>query len=702
MFQLSWTLFATQFSLSLLLITPSVVNSYLHQSKDSLRDALDILARKQRSLDISSQQSQNYYNPLRTIKYADVPIMDDDDDDDDDDNNDDNEDDLDFISMNDSDELNDIDEKNFQRINDIKFIMDSLRNLKSRLKTKSPQHDNEPSLFRERERIGSNKRDTEHLNVENHNHNDLTQSFLYTLHNSPLYNNDALDGSDEYPGLHALPANDLSVEMFQPSFYDKYKDDQRDKINFDGGRRSFTQLSPSTTMAKQIAMVHYPISRNYKTNMKRFPIAKRSENTKKLSDIRSSQESTDPKVAQDLKSLFGTHTILKENSTTFSNIHDHNSNHINNKMEHNYEQTNLDKYKRMESTATNFPTGDMTKHNNDGQNEVEPTIMASMNNIEDKSKMKKNKIKKNIDWSEYFGIDRRRKKTELLAQPGTQDQDDEWLLQKYYTIIAENLRNNHLLSLNNDNKTESDGSDGDNGGEKRDKLEQMDERLKNVKNLIMKDAAKYSMSDNDAEVDSQQFKDVVMARLAAAYSLEKMRRALNDFKNSIGIEHPTTTSQKSAKYKDNNFSNKHINHDKRQNINNIDMRHPVKLHYDNHIPDLELYNECSELSRIETSCKFVERRDSYSLFIPCVMYKICRLCDNKRLCATELLLETNRICDSNFDARDSLDLQKQCLQYALMILQMRPLRIITETSNCYNGILINSCLRHYQQLNRPM
>lgn len=197
--------------------------------------------------------------------------------------------------------MNNIDETNFQRINDIKFIMDSLRNLKNRLKTKSPQHDNEPSLFRERERIGSHKRDTEHSNIENHNYNDLTQSFLYTLHNSPLYNNDALDGTDEYPGIHALPANDLSIEMFQPSFYDKYKHDQRDKINFEDGRRLFTQLSPSTTIAKQVAMVHYPISRDYKNSMKRFPIAKRSENTKKLSGITSSQESTDPKVSLNVK-----------------------------------------------------------------------------------------------------------------------------------------------------------------------------------------------------------------------------------------------------------------------------------------------------------------------------------------------------------------------------------------------------------------
>ncbi|KAK0180499.1 hypothetical protein PV327_006132 [Microctonus hyperodae] len=700
MFQLSWTLFATQFSLSLLLITPSVVNSYLHQSKDSLRDALDILARKQRSLDISSHQLQNYYNPLTTIKYADVPIIDDDDDDDDD-NNDDDEDDLNFIFMNDSDELNGINKKNFQRINDIKFIMDSLRNLKSRLKIKSSHHNNEPSLFRERERIGSHKRDTGHLNVENKNYNDLTQSILNTLHNSPLYNNDAFDDTDEYPGSRTIPANDLSIEMFQPLFSNKYKDDQRDEINFDNGRQSFTQLSPSNTIAKQIAMVHYPISREYKNSMKRFPIAKRSENIKKLSDLKSSQEAKDPEVAQDLKSLFGTHTILKENLTTFSNIHNHNSNHINNKMEHNYKRTNVNKFKRMEYTTTNFPTGDMTKRNNSGQDEIEPTIISSMNNIEDKLKIKKNKIKKSIDWSEYFGIDRRRKKTELLARPGTQDQDDEWLLQKYYTIISENLRHNHLLLLNNDNKTKSDESD-DNGGEKRDKFEQIDERLKNVKNLIMKDPAMNSMSDNNPEVDSQQFKDVIMARLAAAYSLDKMRRALNDFKNSIGFEYPTTTSQKSIKYEDNNLSNKHINQNKRQNINNSNMKYSAKLHYDNHYPDLELYNECSELSRIETSCEFIERRGSYSLFIPCVMYKICRLCDNKKLCAIELLMEANRICDSNFDARDSLDLQKQCLQHAFMILQMRPLRIITETPNCYNGILINSCLRHYQHSNRPM
>lgn len=88
------------------------------------------------------------------------------------------------------------------------------------------------------------------------------------------------------------------------------------------------------------------------------------------------------------------------------------------------------------------------------------------------------------------------------------------------------------------------------GGEKRDKLDQMDEKLKNVKNLIVEDAVRYSTSDDEA--DSQEVKDVVMARLAAAYSLEKMRKALNEFRNSITTQRDL---QRSGHEKNDNSSN---------------------------------------------------------------------------------------------------------------------------------------------------
>jgi hypothetical protein len=42
--------------------------------------------------------------------------------------------------------------------------------------------------------------------------------------------------------------------------------------------------------------------------------------------------------------------------------------------------------------------------------------------------------KKSVDWSQYFGIDRRKKKATFVAGQGSQNQDDEWMLQRYYEV----------------------------------------------------------------------------------------------------------------------------------------------------------------------------------------------------------------------------------------------------------------------------
>jgi len=44
--------------------------------------------------------------------------------------------------------------------------------------------------------------------------------------------------------------------------------------------------------------------------------------------------------------------------------------------------------------------------------------------------------KKSVDWSQYFGIDRRKKKATFMAGQGTQNQDDEWMLQRYYEVYV--------------------------------------------------------------------------------------------------------------------------------------------------------------------------------------------------------------------------------------------------------------------------
>ena len=55
--------------------------------------------------------------------------------------------------------------------------------------------------------------------------------------------------------------------------------------------------------------------------------------------------------------------------------------------------------------------------------------------------------KKSVDWSQYFGIDRRKKKATFTAGQGTPSQDDEWMLQRYYEVISNKEPEDILLSL---------------------------------------------------------------------------------------------------------------------------------------------------------------------------------------------------------------------------------------------------------------
>jgi hypothetical protein len=107
------------------------------------------------------------------------------------------------------------------------------------------------------------------------------------------------------------------------------------------------------------------------------------------------------------------------------------------------------------------------------------------------------------------------------------------------------------------------------GGEKRNKLQQMDSKLKNMKNQMIEEAMQVGLKNN---MDSQEVKDEIMSRLSAAYSLEKLRRALNQLNSNAAAQRE---SQKAAQAQNNLTSNHpsganaNKNEDKRTR-NNVD------------------------------------------------------------------------------------------------------------------------------------
>jgi hypothetical protein len=63
----------------------------------------------------------------------------------------------------------------------------------------------------------------------------------------------------------------------------------------------------------------------------------------------------------------------------------------------------------------------------------------------------------------------------------------------------------------------------------------MDTKLRNIEEVIVNEAVKYTGAHEGTSdtKEIQEVKDKVLAHLATAYSLEKMRQALREFKSSL-------------------------------------------------------------------------------------------------------------------------------------------------------------------------
>ncbi|XP_011302825.1 uncharacterized protein [Fopius arisanus] len=629
-----------------------------HQtSEDTLRSALNAVTRKQRSL---GALPQDYYGDLRSFKYhgdperkferEEVPEMDDD------------EDDLEFLPL-ENGQLENIG-GGYQGFNNKRLeraLMDYLE--------MTPIQRDTGSSFRERERIGTRKRtmSPDHATGSNR---ELARLFLDELQNSSPYGEDPEDA--EYLPIEALQSLYDRYRLEQNNKYDKLdspgpmswgellaKDRSREDDGVDFADRERSQ-HPRNYLLYQVLPTQrrninarYPIGREYRDLVKRFPVAKRSTKPFSLTS-----QATDPKVVQDLGALFGPQAS-EMNKTQVQKVQSK-SNHVHG-MDHMQPHTS----ERPVSFTTDI-TSTTFRQDNTKEKGTKP------------GKTKEHLIeikKKSVDWSQYFGIDRRRKKASLLARPGTQEQDDEWMLQRYYKTMADNLQSppKDLERI---------------GGEKRDKLDQMDEKLKNVKNVIIEDAVRYSAADDDA--DPQEVKDVVMARMAAAYSLEKMRKALNEFRNSIAAQRdvPRNSQGKNNSSNGSKDSNGTGDYDKRSSNAIEDEGSPYEGF------DEGKFTSCPELEAIERSCKPARNLVS-GLFVPCMMHQICRTCDDEDECMGLFAMEAARVCDSLEE--EGRDAGGHCARTALVISQMQPPSMITSLCHGPTG---DSCLRRYQYRNR--
>ncbi|SPP74462.1 uncharacterized protein LOC117592420 isoform X1 [Drosophila guanche] len=136
------------------------------------------------------------------------------------------------------------------------------------------------------------------------------------------------------------------------------------------------------------------------------------------------------------------------------------------------------------------------------------------------------RAKKSIDWSQYFGLDLDRKKKSAQITEQTKKR------------LEEDSTNNNSNNNNEEEEPEEEEEE-ERKKKKRDmdpeKLESMDRKLQSIEDFIIDETIKYTGAHegvNNRE-DIRKIKDHVLSRLATAYSLEKMRRALDKLRQSV-------------------------------------------------------------------------------------------------------------------------------------------------------------------------
>lgn len=256
-------------------------------------------------------------------------------------------------------------------------------------------------------------------------------------------------------------------------------------------------------------------------NAKRYLIAKRSPSSgspglkyhkvspdsynqrqKKNAQSNSLDNITDPRVAKELNDIF---SPPKENSNSSKNMRD---NIIGSSTKNNYtKMVNLNETKStLKNELHNQEMAAHMKRKRSGQKE-EPGVDAQHKPM--------TITKKSVDWSNYFGIDKRQKKSTI--SPG----NNEWLLNHYLKA--------YLIS---DRTGQRDAETVTN------KSDDMDQKLQAMEDMIVDQALKFTGAHegitDPEEVNAVSYR--VMSQLLAAFSLEKMREALKEFKSSIAVE----------------------------------------------------------------------------------------------------------------------------------------------------------------------
>ncbi|XP_034831558.2 uncharacterized protein [Maniola hyperantus] len=352
--------------------------------------------------------------------------------------------------------------------------------------------------------------------------------------------------------------------------------------------------------------------------------------------------------------------------------HDHSHDHNNHSDDHKYTQ-------------------DLTNHDLEHDAESEKPIKIK---------------KKSIDWSDYFGIDKRLQKSVSFVNNLNEDRLKKQYFDTFnkeviyplnsfrkHSFVKRNfvqaksnkeseLQANQILSPVIRDEKRSPGSDNES------KLDNIDRKLRNMEGLIVDEALHYSNIGEELDSkEEQEMKEKLLSRLAAAYSLEKMRKALKDFKQSLQLqktssglhsspdhadakdkrvavkkekvilsnEIPTNNHEKNEDFEDEQGAGHYLNGKIEEQLSEGYMggsgRHRIPV-----MSTVSSSGACPVLAKIVQRCRGVDllAGDRGQLFLPlCSLHQICYLCGEAppTTCDLVFLSEADSTCEGDMSCQ---------------------------------------------------
>nr|XP_026486586.1 chromatin-remodeling ATPase INO80 [Vanessa tameamea] len=475
----------------------------------------------------------------------------------------------------------------------------------------------------------------------------------------------------------------------------------------------------------------------YETIEKRFPVTKRSsepynfnsqkkrfapdQNKRDTKTFRNSA-GTDPKIIRDLSKIFGNaenefiKSPVKRNTDHVEKLHDSKPPTLvlpHNHTVHDHNLTMYEDNSHEEKEHKIHPPGVFGKeehyhnthesehtHDKDHKHNHDKDQHENDNNQETEKPIKIKK--KSIDWSDYFGIDKRLKKSVSFVNNLNEDR----LKKQYFDTFNKEViyplnsfrKNNYAkrnyvqpneetnIRMNNDHSLAKDEK-RNSGTDNESKLDNIDKKLKNMEGIIVDEALHYSNIGEELDSkEEQEMKEKLLSRLAAAYSLEKMRKALKEFKQSLQMQKASSVVRSSSDHTSDKYKRVVIKKEKVLMPNDIPIASEKNDdfedeqgagHYLNgkmeeqlsegymggsgshHTPVMSTVSSmgaCPVLAKIVQRCRGVDllAGDRGQLFLPlCSLHQICYLCGEAppTTCDLVFLSEADSSCEGDMSCQ---------------------------------------------------